>query len=113
VKYQKWERRQSVLLGGTFMNGAVLLRGDFPFEDVIFGDMSLADALLEYFVKSWKAPKFNLRAEFIKIVTAGVRTCVRTGVSMRFGTDRSSQGACTFYSVPRKYTGFAEGDKYR
>jgi hypothetical protein len=109
LKYQKWKRQQSVVLGGNFMDGAVLLRGNLPFEDVISGDMSLATAGLDYSVKSRKAPTFNLRTEFIKIVTAGVRNCLRTEVSMRSGTDKNIQGACTFYNVPRKYEGFSEG----
>jgi hypothetical protein len=110
VKYQKWERQQSVSHGGTFMDGAVLLRGEFPFEDVISGEMNLATTGFEACLDTRKTSKFHLRAEFIKIITAGVRTCVRTGGSMRFERDSSCQGACTFYSVPRKYTGFAKGD---
>jgi hypothetical protein len=92
------------------MDGAVLLRGEFPFEDVISGEMNLATTGFEACLDTRKTSKFHLRAEFIKIITAGVRTCVRTGGSMRFERDSSCQGACTFYSVPRKYTGFAKGD---
>jgi hypothetical protein len=81
----------------------------FPFEDVIFVYICLATAGLEDYVKTLMAPKFNLRAEFIKIITAGVRTCVRIELSMIFGSDKNIQGPCTFYNVPRKYAGFSEG----
>jgi hypothetical protein len=68
---------------------------DFPFEDVIFVDISLATAGLEDCDKTLMAPKLHLRAEFIKIFTAGVRTCVRIEVSVIFGSDKNIQGPCT------------------
>jgi hypothetical protein len=110
VRHQKWERQQPVPHGGTFMDGAVLLRGDFPLEDVISGEMNLATAEFEACLDTRKTSKFHLRAEFINISMSGVRTCVRTGGSMRFERESSCQGACTFYSIPRKYTCFAKGD---
>jgi hypothetical protein len=97
------------MLDGKVMNGVVVYKGELPFSDVISGEMN-AICVSSSLSQKCEEGKFYLQPVFIRTVKAGIRTCVRKDESQSTGGNSGVLRACTFYSVPRVYRGFAQPD---